>query len=95
MSVANAECPVCKAKYLAWVYPPTKGRHAGRSYYHNGAFYDLSFRSTFNDEPGESDLPVFEAERSWVRTRLLNPEEHSLSERLFFWLRRRIRSLME
>lgn len=66
MTVANAECPACKAKYLAWVHPPTKGIHAGHCY-HDGLVYDLSYRSTFNDEPGEADLPEYEVEKAWVR----------------------------
>lgn len=49
MTVANAECRVCGAKYLAWV--TTLFSWHGR---------DLSFRSTFNDEPGDADMPTRE-----------------------------------
>lgn len=70
MEVANAECPACKAKYLAWVNPPTQGIHAGttRGEAIDG-HYDLSYRSTFNDEPSEEDLPTYEVrkETRWVR----------------------------
>lgn len=61
--VANADCPDCGAKYLAWVdetevaWSRERGWHDTQ--YHDGRreFFDLSFRSTFNDEPGEDDLP--------------------------------------
>lgn len=58
MLVANAECPSCLAKYLAWVNEfrcNAKPRHVEW-----GKFFDLSFRSTFNDEPGKDDLPKYE-----------------------------------
>jgi len=60
--VANADCPCCGAWYLAWVderervkkYPGFSDRFP----YEDGVpFVDLSFRSTFNDEPGQLDLP--------------------------------------
>lgn len=62
--VANADCPDCGARYLAWVshnFPPSSTfgstrwvrKASGR-----GAFVDLSFRSTFDDEPGPGDLPT-------------------------------------
>lgn len=61
--VASAECVDCLAKYLAWV-DLTKcvgyGRHPYFAPSKDGAFFDLSFRSTFNDEPGEDDLPLHE-----------------------------------
>lgn len=55
MRVAKAYCPTCGAQYLAWEhYPwepvPEKSPHVP-------PYVDLSFRSTFNDEPGEEDLP--------------------------------------
>ena len=59
MLVANANCVDCKAKYLAWVdeserkrYP----RYIDSRQMGPGAFHDLSFRSTFNDEPGLEDF---------------------------------------
>lgn len=57
--VAQAECPACEAKYLAWVgagcSDPPEGGNAEA-----GKVFDLSFRSSFNDEPGEKDLPNYE-----------------------------------
>jgi len=70
MKIADAECPACEAKYLAWVEPPTVGIHAGRATTwreHGDPFYDLSFRSSFNDEPGDADLPVYAVEKVWNR----------------------------
>jgi hypothetical protein len=49
MMVADAECPDCGAKYLAWM---TYGQYGG-----SDVPIDLSYRSTFNDEPGEADMP--------------------------------------
>lgn len=58
MLVAEAECPLCGALYLAWVDETTRARRHGwaRETPERG-FVDLSFRSSFNDEPGEHDLP--------------------------------------
>ena len=47
MLVANATCPRCQARYLAWV----------RAWACEASYFDLSYRSTFNDEPGPGDLP--------------------------------------
>lgn len=59
MVVANATCVDCEASYLAWIdqsrcdgygaHPQTDRQGLG--------FYDLSFRQTFNDEPGPLDMP--------------------------------------
>lgn len=57
MLVAKAHCPVCGAKYLAWIDESTQvkkplfPRTASR-----GGVVDLSYFSTFNDEPGVKDL---------------------------------------
>lgn len=66
MLIAHAECSRCKAKYTAWV---ERGHGSDRM-----IFTDLSFRSTFNDEPGPDDLPDFEitetvtyASKPWPR----------------------------
>lgn len=60
MLVANAKCVDCLAKYLAWVDETTRIKNEWREYYRKGdPFHDLSFRSTFNDEPGEDDLPKY------------------------------------
>ena len=44
---ANAECYLCLGQYIAWV----------REY--DNSIYDLSFRSTFNDEAGDADMPKY------------------------------------
>ena len=55
--VALAHCRDCSAKYLAWVDVPGRGGHLQRTPGDLRPFVDLSFRSTFNDEPGPEDLP--------------------------------------
>lgn len=67
MSVAPAECVDCLAKYLAWVDWPSQPRRS--DYSQGGPFFDLSFRSSFNDEPGPDDLPVYDIEVVTTRTR--------------------------
>lgn len=62
MLVANAVCDACGAKYLAWYWRQAAG----------GEHDDLSFRSTFNDEPGPSDLPRF----SFVAAKVVTPMLH-------------------
>jgi len=61
MLVADAECNACGAKYLAWVDETTRfkwGFSARRAEAcDEPPFVDLSFRSTFNDEPGKADMP--------------------------------------
>lgn len=58
LHVADALCPTCGARYLAWC-DDTRcssyeyGRHRGE----HEPFFDLSFRSTFNNEPGRLDQP--------------------------------------
>lgn len=69
MRVANARCKDCCALYLAWVTPPPG--HGPIQY--EGTHYDLSFRSTFDDEPGLADLPKFVIERKAVRVGLFDP----------------------
>lgn len=51
LSVALAHCTLCKAQYLAWF------NYNGVRTPGDGRIVDLSYRSTFNDEPSESDLP--------------------------------------
>jgi hypothetical protein len=62
---ANATCTRCSAKYLAWIDLSAcdgYGRH--RNWGDKGQpFFDLSYRSTFNDEPGEEDLPDWKLDR--------------------------------
>jgi len=55
MVVADASCLDCDAKYLAWV-KDTPTRTTPRTA-PKGDFFDLSFRSTFNDEAGGADMP--------------------------------------
>lgn len=66
MKVANATCPMCAAKYLAWCSESNmhRTRYGGRRLdgLEPGTFGDLSFRSSFNDEPGIDDLPLFAVE---------------------------------
>lgn len=60
MKVADAECQYCGTKYLAWVEPsPNKRKEwMDPDWAPEKRYYDLSYRSTFNDEPGKSDLPT-------------------------------------
>lgn len=80
MLVANATCPACEAQYLAWVdeRPRKPIRLPGGSMYFPERFVDpefdslpyvdLSYRSSFNDEPGGvDDLPKYEVEYVFVR----------------------------
>jgi hypothetical protein len=54
LKVFNAICNDCGAKYIAW---HGTRRGMGRKTIGGVKFYDLSYRSTFNDEPGSSDIP--------------------------------------
>jgi hypothetical protein len=53
---ADAECRVCGVLYTAWMRddepPHMWGERAP------DGFFDLSYRSTFNDEPGPADFPI-------------------------------------
>lgn len=59
--VVDAECPICQARYTAWLVDPRgyRGLSGWRPSQEDidRGFYDLSFRSTFNDESGPTDLP--------------------------------------
>lgn len=81
MIVANAECPLCGAQYLAWVdergrepyvFPEgsrISGTHAfTRHADEENDYFDLSYRSTFDDEPGESDRARYVVETVFMRT---------------------------
>ena len=62
--VANASCPDCKAKYLAWVDETPRNKPSFDRVPSNSVpFFDLSFRSTFNDEPGDEDMPTMRCSR--------------------------------
>lgn len=63
MVVAFAECKDCEAKYLATIDGTACAGYGGHSYYRprvSEPFFDLSFRQSFNDEPGPEDLPAYE-----------------------------------
>lgn len=65
MLVAKAHCPVCQTKYLAWV--DGRERFSGYPSFNRELGYaDLSYRSTFDDEPGASDI-LFIPDASEVR----------------------------
>lgn len=57
MLVADAECESCKTRYLAWVKPAPRMSLLFRGPRTGEPFFDLSYRSSFNDEPGEGDIP--------------------------------------
>lgn len=57
MMVAHVHCPNCKAKYTAWCSGGFLDQH---DWHGDGLkIRDMSFRSTWNDEPGEDDMPEF------------------------------------
>ena len=58
--IADAICTMCETKYSAWIGPTSDGygnRQTDRLLIADHGFYDLSYRSTFNDEAGPDDLP--------------------------------------
>ena len=55
---SHAACVDCEAKYLAWHDNARWGSAPIQL-----ALTDLSFRSTFNDEPGDDDLPKWKIGR--------------------------------
>lgn len=63
LEVAKAHCPICQTKYLAWV-DESETRYFGRavgSIAHprtaqEAPYFDLSYQSTFDDEPGAGDF---------------------------------------
>lgn len=56
LTVRDAHCPLCLAQYLAWLRPWTS------TYASEQGVYDLSYRSSFDDDPGPSDAPVYRIE---------------------------------
>lgn len=67
MTVADAECQRCRARYTAWigytVLTPVGqygSREVDKELVREHGFFDLSFRSTFNDEPGDDDMPPYQ-----------------------------------
>ena len=69
MHVAKGRCRDCEAKYLCWVRGSQSwsfGHTAHKNYRGPDEHIDLSFLSTFDDEPGQLDLPVFKIGRCRV-----------------------------
>lgn len=75
MTVANAQCPACLAKYLAWVTGPAGSNWNKMPEEEGQTHVDLSFRSSFNDEPGEDDLPRYVVETRYVRVRAFTEQD--------------------
>lgn len=80
--VADAECVDCKTKYTAWV-GPAEGNYGRRvidiNLIEEHGFYDLSYRSTFNDEPGKEDIPLAKVETfRVVRIHKSNGDHHDI-----------------
>lgn len=77
MKVADAICPACQAEYLAWVEPSENHRETNVPdssveipIEEEKDFYDLSYRTTFNDETfSPKDLPKYQVKKKvqWVR----------------------------
>lgn len=73
MMVAKAHCTACLAKYIAWV---SGGMYSNRPQLEEGqTHHDLSFRSTFNDEPGEDDLPRYKVTTKLIRERAFTEQD--------------------
>jgi hypothetical protein len=86
MLVALATCELCEARYIAWIdgscrtwndpkwgpqtYPQLTFDGVTKKG-EKGPVGDLSFRSTFSDEPGPEDLPKWKIEKvrkgPWIR----------------------------
>lgn len=58
MIVAHANCVDCRAKYLAWIDESARKQYPRyiNSSDQDPPFHDLSYRSTFNDEPDLEDF---------------------------------------
>jgi len=76
MLVAKAHCPSCEAQYLAWMddtNSETRRRWPGRPRSNSarpGRPFDLSYQSSFNDEPGEGDGPRWTIQTVVTRIRV-------------------------
>jgi len=82
--VANAECTTCGAKYLAWIsihrtVIDRQGTNFDNSF--GVRFCDISFRSTFNDEPGPDDLPSLTKLRE-IEMKRWTSRAHELTDQL-------------
>lgn len=88
--VANADCGNCGAKYLAWVddsatrYARKYGiRQAAPEEDFGARFFDLSFRSTFDDEYGIEDLPTVHEYRIGALLARFVPSRFCLDEKRY------------
>jgi len=68
MIVAKSICPSCEAEYLAWLDESKRKKYRCKKYY--SLIEDLSFYSSFNDEPGNNDLPKWEVKVKTITTRI-------------------------
>jgi hypothetical protein len=50
LNVCDITCPICGSSYIGWIGPDS--RHP------KPTLFDLSFRSSFNDEPNPEDKPT-------------------------------------
>ncbi len=85
--VAKAHCRLCLTRYLAWM-----SCHPGWLSSHDGdeqGIVDLSFRSTFNDEPGVEDMPTHATATVTQITGRFADSDHFLAERYREELRQR------
>jgi len=78
--VANAHCEDCEAQYLAWVEHRGSAGHLAWPMEPGQTHRDLSFRSTFNDEPGDADLPKHIVLRVPVRVGPWPPGKWNLTD---------------
>ena len=70
LKVAHATCPLCLAKYAAWFPWDDGSRYGWFQEAGPSGYTDLSFWSTFNDEPGREDLPEFEIKTTVTHERV-------------------------
>ncbi len=75
---AQAKCLTCGAQYIAWVTPACKDHDGTEEFEWSAEIGDLSYRSTFNDEPGEWDLPEWDGKnKARLCEDLLRAAKHS------------------
>lgn len=53
----DAECSLCGAQYFAWIGKVNRRDRWNQWDFDHKGFYDLSYRASFNDEPGPGDVP--------------------------------------
>lgn len=88
MLVANASCVDCCAKYLAWVDERSRVRPGRYSRLCAGGdddrtHFDLSHRSTFDDEPGKEDCPLYTIETVRRRVGPWVPPAHWIEQEVY------------